>query len=284
MVVGRVARYATALTAAVVLVVLPGGAVTAGSAALCAGRPATIVGTAGTDHIKGTPGPDVIAGLGGPDRIDGLGGDDVLCGGRGEDELTSYDDGRDVLVGGRGDDFAASFENPRARVRSGPGDDYLSGVIGFGGRWLLDGGPGHDSVYLNLTAALYDAGPLPGLIDLRTGRLRIASVAAGRFAGWEDLDLPGAVRWRAFGTDAAERFFFEGLVGIEVHTFGGDDEVLGTPHSDVIDTGAGDDTVTAYAGNDRCRHAEHTRGCEQVRSVVEPPRGPSGVSRPRLSP
>jgi Ca2+-binding RTX toxin-like protein len=262
--VGRVAWYAASVLAGAVLVVLPAGTVTAGPAILCAGRLATIIGTAGTDHIKGTPGPDVIAGLGGPDRIDGLGGDDLLCGGRGNDELTSYDHGRDVLVGGAGDDFAGSYVNPRARIRSGPGDDYLSGVIGFEGDWSMDGGPGRDSVYLNLSRRLYDAGPMPGLLDLRTGRLRIGPSVDGRFASWEDLDLPGAVRWRAFGTDADERFFFEGLVGIEVHTFGGDDEVLGTPHPDVIDTGAGDDTVTAYAGNDRCLHAEHTRGCERL--------------------
>ena len=231
----------------------------------CVGRPATIVGTNGDDRVEGTPGPDVIAGLAGDDRIDGLAGDDVVCGGPGDDELTSYDVSGDVLVGGSGDDFVGSFENPLARVRTGTGDDDVSVAIGLARGWLLDGGSGHDKVYLNLTRELFDAGPMPGTLDLRRGRLAVGPPGrrvTGTFAGWEDLDLPMHVRWRATGTGADERWFFEGLQGIQVWTRGGDDEVFGTPGDDVVVTGKGEDTVTAYGGQDVCRGAERTRGCE----------------------
>lgn len=230
--------------------------------ATCAGRRATMVGTDGPDHLRGTPHDDVIVGLAGDDRIDGLGGDDVVCGGPGDDDLTSYDDGHDVLVGGIGDDFVGSFENPHVRVRLGPGDDYASSQVGRGTGWSLDAGPGHDRVYLHLTRALYDAGPKDGAVDLGAGTLRVDGGVAGRFASWEDVDLPATVRWRARGTDADERFYFEGINGVDVRAGGGDDTLFGTIGSDRLDGGAGEDTVTAYGGRDTCRRIEHTRGCD----------------------
>ena len=68
-------------------------------APLCAGKAATIVGTAGRDTLRGTRRADVIVALGGNDRISGLRGNDVVCGGRGRD-LLSGGRGRDRLSGG----------------------------------------------------------------------------------------------------------------------------------------------------------------------------------------
>jgi Ca2+-binding RTX toxin-like protein len=229
----------------------------------CDGHRATIVGTSGDDHLRGTRGDDVIAGLGGNDRLDGLAGDDVLCGGPGDDELTSYDKSRDLLVGGTGDDFVGSFENPYAVVRLGSGDDDASSQIGRGTGWSLDAGGGHDSIYLHLTREMYDAGDQPGSADLGAGSLRVGE-ASGRFAGWEDVDLPSTVRWHVDGTAADERFYFEGILGVHVRARGGDDTVYGTIGDDVIDAGAGEDTVTSYGGTDVCRDAEHTRGCDTL--------------------
>ena len=89
-----------------------------------------------------------------------------------------------------------------------------------------------------------------------------AGSAAGRFAGWEDVDLPSTVRWRVEGTRADERFYFEGILGVRVTARGGDDTIFGTIGADTINAGAGEDTVTTYGGRDVCRHAEHTRGCD----------------------
>jgi uncharacterized delta-60 repeat protein len=91
----------------------------------CAGRPATIVGTAGSDRLRGTPGADVIVALDGNDRVIGRGGNDVVCGGAGDDRL-SGGAGRDVLRGEQG----------RDRLLGGPGRDRLVG------------GPGRDRVRL----------------------------------------------------------------------------------------------------------------------------------------
>jgi uncharacterized delta-60 repeat protein len=89
----------------------------------CAGRAATIVGTAGRDRLRGTRRADVIVALGGPDRVLGRGGNDVVCGGAGDDRL-SGGGGRDVLRGEQG----------RDRLLGGPGRDRLTG------------GPGRDRV------------------------------------------------------------------------------------------------------------------------------------------
>jgi hypothetical protein len=81
----------------------------------CAGKQATIVGTAGRDLLRGTRRADVIAALGGIDRVVGLSGNDIVCGGRGADLLIGGR-GRDRLIGGRGRDTCFG----------GPGRDRVS--------------------------------------------------------------------------------------------------------------------------------------------------------------
>jgi uncharacterized delta-60 repeat protein len=87
----------------------------------CAGKRATIAGTAKRDRIRGTRKRDVIAGLGGNDVIRGLAANDLVCGGR----------GNDVIRGGGG----------RDTLRGEAGRDQL---LGGAGRDALLGGPGRD--------------------------------------------------------------------------------------------------------------------------------------------
>lgn len=104
----------------------------------CAGRRATIVGTAGPDVIVGTAAADVIVAGGGDDDVRAHGGGDVVCLGPGDDRARggAGDDrvlgeggadrllggpGRDDLTGGRGADHAAGGagrDRCRAEVRS----------------------------------------------------------------------------------------------------------------------------------------------------------------------
>jgi uncharacterized delta-60 repeat protein len=96
----------------------------------CAGKRATIVGTARRDTLRGTPRADVIVSLGGNDRIRAGRGNDVVCGGAGNDEITGQA-GRDRLLGGPGKD----------RLLGGPGNDRLTGG---GSRDHCRGGSGRD--------------------------------------------------------------------------------------------------------------------------------------------
>jgi len=124
---------------------------------LCAGRVASLIGTAGPDVLVGTPGDDVIVGRGGGDLILGGEGDDLICGGDGDDvvwggpgtdsayggngdDLLSGGDGRDTLHGGDGADRLGGGESADT-LYGDAGDDLLSGQ---GGDDVLEAGPGRD--------------------------------------------------------------------------------------------------------------------------------------------
>ncbi len=112
----------------------------------CAGKAATIVGTAGPDTLQGTGRTDVIVGRGGNDTIFGLGGADRICGGRGDDTLKGGN-GPDRLVGGPGDDILWG-EAGNDQLAGGPGRDSLLGDCcvspHLAGDDVLRGGPGAD--------------------------------------------------------------------------------------------------------------------------------------------
>ena len=94
----------------------------------CNGKPATIVGTEGSDSpLDGTPGRDVIVGTGGNDiDIFGGPGNDVICGGKGADLLTGGR-GRDTLLGQAGGD-ALNGGIGKDRCEGGKGNDSTNPV------------------------------------------------------------------------------------------------------------------------------------------------------------
>ena len=96
----------------------------------CAGREATIVGTAGDDTLTGTRKADVIVALTGDDAIFGLDGNYLICAMGGNDFVKGRA-GNDLLRGGGGDDS----------LGGGPGDDTLRGGAGVDS---CRGGPGKD--------------------------------------------------------------------------------------------------------------------------------------------
>jgi hypothetical protein len=125
---------------------------------ICAGRPATIVGTPGNDVINGTVGDDVILAGAGRDWIRARGGNDVICAGGARDFVSAGDGddnidtgtGRDTASGGLGDDTITG----RARadiLTGGLGADTLTGglggdtLLGHDGDDHLHGGPGTDT-------------------------------------------------------------------------------------------------------------------------------------------
>jgi uncharacterized repeat protein (TIGR01451 family) len=100
----------------------------AGGTVECAGRRATIVGTAGRDAIVGTAGRDVIKSGRGKDVIRGLGGKDLVCAGGGDDTVRGGNQA-DVLKGGRGDDLLKGGSGAD-RLVGGPGKDRCRGGAG----------------------------------------------------------------------------------------------------------------------------------------------------------
>ncbi len=97
---------------------------------LCLGRPATIVGTPGSDELSGGLGHDVFLGLGGDDEFQGSLNTDRACGGNGDDRLIGGP-GKDRLAGNRGRDV----------LWGESGNDLLIGGLGSD---VCRGGGGHD--------------------------------------------------------------------------------------------------------------------------------------------
>lgn len=132
-------------------------------AARCQGAAATIVGTAGANHLRGTKGPDVIVAGGGRDRVDGRGGNDRICGGAGNDRLLGGrgvdrlfgQAGADRLRGSRASDRLVGGPNRdrligdrgNDRLRGDAGPDFLDSGLGDD---TLGGGDGHDILIAGL--------------------------------------------------------------------------------------------------------------------------------------
>lgn len=115
----------------------------------CAGRVATVIGTAGDDVLTGTAGADVFAALGGNDSINGLGGNDLICGQAGTDVIRAVA-GNDLVRAGGGADRVKGGSG-RDELHGGGGNDRLGGgsgadaLDGGGGSDRCAGGPGRDS-------------------------------------------------------------------------------------------------------------------------------------------
>lgn len=96
-------------------------------------------GTRAEDVLNGGHANDIIFGLIGNDELFGNEGNDWLIGGRGND-LLDGGPGHDKVFGGRGDDdLVYSAAENAANSACGPGNFY-------------DGGKGHDTLHLILTA------------------------------------------------------------------------------------------------------------------------------------
>jgi Ca2+-binding RTX toxin-like protein len=92
----------------------------------CKGKPATIVGTEGSDLLDtGTPGSDVIVGLGGADSLRGKRGNDLICGGAGNDILDGGN-GKDHMLGEKGNDLLDGGKG-KDRCEGGKGNDSTTG-------------------------------------------------------------------------------------------------------------------------------------------------------------
>jgi serralysin len=107
----------------------------------CRGRPATHVGTDGSEVITGTEGNDVIVALGGNDVIYAYGGKDFICAGPGRDEVYGGP-GNDRILGDAGDDELHG-QSGNDRIFGRAGDDVIFGELGDD---RLKGNAGYDTL------------------------------------------------------------------------------------------------------------------------------------------
>jgi Ca2+-binding RTX toxin-like protein len=136
----------------------------AGSAAAgnytCNDKPATKVGTPGSDDITTGAGDDVIVTLAGNDVVHSGGGDDTVCTGKGSDQIYTAA-GRDEHFGGPDADL----------LKGGRGPDYLQGMAG---QDIFNGQIGNDTLYavdseadsLSAGAGMFDQCYVDGSLDV----------------------------------------------------------------------------------------------------------------------
>src|SRR5215207_3973142 len=133
-------RVAAAALVTALVVLLGASAGAARVRPKCFGKPATIVGSNGSDRISGTRYSDVIVARGGNDVIKAKGnkanhGRDVICGGPGNDEIQGNGDGEkisggpghDLINGAHGDDLIVGDDYSEVSADGRTGRDHLLG-------------------------------------------------------------------------------------------------------------------------------------------------------------
>ncbi len=107
------------MAALIALVVASSGSARARGS--CYGKPATITGTNGSNHIRLTVNKDIVDAKGGNDTIKASStrtnhGKDIICGGSGNDKITGNNE-NNILIGGPGNDA----------IQGAPGNDLVIG-------------------------------------------------------------------------------------------------------------------------------------------------------------
>lgn len=265
----------------------------------------SIAGTRTADVLIGSPYLDVLIGRGGADQIDGAGGNDTLVSDFTDTDVDPAADAPDDIEGGPGTDWIVlgqaggtarggeEMDHLEAHPETGPallrgqdGDDQL--LVQAAKGVDVDGGGGHDDIYVRLTPASrgvsVDGGGSrdlvtldvrkagfgkgsPITVDLGRGVLRTKE-RAGRVRGLEVLWIQGEdAPWRVRGTPRNDDVIMQGGRSLEASLRGGRDSVVATRGRDVLDLGTGrGDFANGRQGRDTCLGAERVRSCEVVRS------------------
>jgi Ca2+-binding RTX toxin-like protein len=198
---------------------------------------AKFIGTAAADRIDGSNNGDIEYGQAGNDYLRGQAGDDCLYGMDGADTMIG-DEGLDLLVGGNGND----------KGFGGAGNDKLYGnagrdtLQGDAGNDRISGGASADKLYGNAgNDKLYGASGN----DLLNG-------GAGN-----DYLSGGLGRDHMIGGSGSDTIVAGHNGGNRINGGSGADKIrVRNHHKDIVECGAGRDTVTADKV-DVLRHCEH---------------------------
>jgi serralysin len=200
----------------------------------------------GNDTLDGGAGNDMIYGGGGNDVITASAGFDIIYGGAGADKITVTaltdlaqgssgfvygEDGNDTITGGAGNDtFFGQADNDY--LTAGAGDDSLNGGDGSD---KLYGGDGNDTLTVSSGTDTFSGGAGNDVLDFSQIATAAITLALGTGSG----------TFTGFGATTG----FTGVEGIVGSSF---NDVLETrtDASGILSGGAGNDTLTAYLGND----------------------------------
>jgi trimeric autotransporter adhesin len=199
--------------------------------------------TSGNDTLTGTSGSDTISGLDGNDTISGLGGDDTLAGNAGADTIDGGD-GNDTLYSGdispawtfpsNGNPYTPPLLDTGTAIdtlHGGAGQDTI--FAGYGDN--VDGGADIDFLYISFQGATsgitFDASQATQIIGggTITGIEGVSWLEGSNFDDYVDLS-------------AVSYSYYTGSV---VFGMGGNDTLIASSFTTVLDGGDGNDILDA---------------------------------------
>ena len=244
----------------------------------------TRVGTSAGEQLLGTNSNDLLQGLGGDDQIFAFGGNDRLEGGDGNDYLSGGNGSRtgsgdDTLIGGEGNDTLFG-EDGNDILIGGNGNDRYYYYAGTGQDVITDDGDGQDILFFNDVAPErlsyhQDGNDLIVLVD---GDLQQQVRVVDHFLGGNHeimvqpnggytqtpsaiasqlTDLPGSGGDDGSNPDPDPDpnpdTGNEGSSGSSSNTvdLSGDDTIVGSSESELMVSGAGDDSLSGLEGDDQ---------------------------------
>lgn len=231
----------------------------------------TDTGEAGNDVINGGTGDDVLYGEQGDDTLSGDAGNDTLSGGQGNDSLSggegadslSGDAGDDTVTGGAGNDTIDGGTGADSLVGGDDRDMFNVGSAADGSGDSIDGSEGGDDYdTLDLTGAgpvrvdssVTATDPATG-VNTYAGTVSFLddngnTVGTLQFENIENIvtDGDGIVE----GTDGNDLIDYDYTGDPQGDMIDHNDAILphDTPNDDIVEAGAGNDTVDAGQGDD----------------------------------
>lgn len=203
-------------------------------------------GLAGNDTIYGRGGDDVIYGDDGNDNLYGGSGQDSLYGGNGIDTIYG-EDGYDWLYGGAGDDW----------MYGGVGNDYfIYGIVGTGGITSgydhIEGGADEDTIaiysvsgYLWTAIQLQYLSGVEHIVNNVTGQPGYINVKGNvSFADVHDYTNITSITGSSGNDTITGSSYFDGTTYVA-------ENILGGAGNDVLDGGAGANSLTGDLGSDK---------------------------------
>ncbi len=242
-------------------------------------------GTESSEQLLGSSGTDLIKGLGGNDQIYGFAGNDQLEGGNGDDRLqggngSNSNSGDDILIGGAGNDILVG-EDGDDRLEGGAGNDHYYYFAGSGKDVIIDAEDGQDILFFNDVAparlsyhregddliVLVDGdlnqqvrvkdhflgGNHEIMVQPNGGYTQTAAAIANQLTALPGGDSSGSNPdgGDTGGNAGGDSSGNETPVSTPTLDLTGDDSISGSDQSEILVSGAGDDSLTGLGGNDR---------------------------------
>ncbi len=207
----------------------------------------TLAGGSGNDKIDGKEGNDSIDGNQGADILNGGAGDDTLIGGRGADVI---DGGDTTVAGGIGIDTyqpaTAINSNPASPTNPNSNVDFEGANTGTVLGWVVNLGANLGTTAAPVTDLTANA------IQLATGGVTVSTVTTGGdIVGMATVKAGTSAELFSSVAGAVTNSITDTIKGIENVTGSPlDDYIVGSDEVNVLNGGAGNDTIIGGAGSD----------------------------------